>query len=342
MIFMAQAQLQPTLNVRIPPAQPFCIAPSAAHMKLLGGLNPIQKTEPARTIDVKESKGLKCICEAYEKFGAIKYPLRDVEGTYSRALRHVHALDYTAQDVTAFPLTLAEQYSNLDEDQDGLGMFISALVNNSKEQDFTIALPHLIVGHIGYKNSKNLTIIGDVGPRAGRGMQSGNLTIRGNANDNVGDVMLGGHLIVFGNARNHIADGMKGGNLTITGSVAMGAGSNMHGGMLTIGKNAGTLLGVGMYGGEIIVKGSVGNRAGSQMVEGKITIHKNTGEQLGEVMKGGEIIVHGKAGEYAGHAMRGGIIYLNGTYVSIAPTTYMGKIYHKGKLKVDGIKRDLP
>jgi hypothetical protein len=70
-----------------------------------------------------------------------------------------------------------------------------------------------------------------------------------------------------------------------------------------------------------------------------IVIEGDVGECVGEgIKKGGSITVNGDAGDWVGVGMRiGSKIYLNGNYETIGYFVKPGgKIYHKGKLIIDG------
>jgi hypothetical protein len=101
--------------------------------------------------------------------------------------------------------------------------------------------------------------------------------------------------------------------------------------------NVADYLGEKMEGGRIVIEGDVlGMRCGSEMKDGEIIIEGNCSIFAGGGMRGGKIVIHGNAVRVGGHsaAMEGGEVHVHGEIKSICLVTH-GKIYHKGKLRVD-------
>ncbi len=132
----------------------------------------------------------------------------------------------------------------------------------------------------------------------------------------------------YQNTKNIIVDGNGGG----------GVGFQMKSGTITVKGNAGDYVGESMKAGAIIVEGDAGDAVGYKMKGGIITVKGNVSERMGGYMEGGTITVEGNAGGFAGRRMKGGVIHIGGDvhYPYTGPEILGGKIYHKGKLVLDG------
>ncbi len=179
------------------------------------------------------------ICEKYEGWlkKTVHFALPADELYLANALDNFRC---NAKDIKEFSLTL-KKYEKLP----GFcwsGIFLSALINNSKEENFDIILEHLFtnIDYMGYKNIKNIKITGNVGCWAGDTMQKGLLTISGNTRENAGNNLCGGTIIIEGSTEEY-------------------AGSLMRTGKIIIKKKAGKYLGVDSKAGEIHVYGKIKN-----------------------------------------------------------------------------------
>ncbi|MFH0860796.1 MAG: hypothetical protein V1921_06310 [Candidatus Altiarchaeota archaeon] len=119
------------------------------------------------------------------------------------------------------------------------GLLLSALVHNSRQDEFEIETP-VPLDYVGHRLSKGktLTIKGDVGDNAGDGMDGGVMNINGNAGSAVGNSMCDGTINVSGYSGNY-------------------TGSNMHSGRINVKKETGGMTGAYMGGGIIACKGKV-------------------------------------------------------------------------------------
>jgi hypothetical protein len=174
---------------------------------------------------------------------------------YARALDAIKGIGCSSADVEKFVVALVE-FQDEDNFRYKAGFFISALINNCKDNDFVINVRHLTkkIGYLGYQNTKNITVSGDVGVQLGRNMECGSITVEGNADIIVGESMKGGSIFVKGSAA-AVGAGMKNGRITVEGDVELGLGSNMTGGTIEVKGNAGQWMGTGMLGGEIHIEG---------------------------------------------------------------------------------------
>jgi hypothetical protein len=152
-----------------------------------------------RAPDVIEDQTLRQLREAW-----LNVRLKDgvVATYYARALKQITGISYSSANVEKFSVALAE-FQNEDHFRLAAGLFLSALINNCKDNDFVINTGHFSEGidALGYKNTKNLTVVGDVGNFLGDSMQCGTITVEGNAGGVVGAWMTGGEIHIDGSYR---------------------------------------------------------------------------------------------------------------------------------------------
>jgi formylmethanofuran dehydrogenase subunit C len=266
-----------------------------------------------RGAEIVEDETLKQLFAAWKKFKS----KIDTRVDYNNALALARSLEYSASDVEKFSIALVEfqdEYRFVSK----AGLFLSALINNGMENDYTIHTGHLDRWpfHIGYLNTKNIAINGNAGHECGETMKSGSITVNGNSGYSCGGLMEDGSISVTGNARSGCGAGMKGGSIIVNGNTGANCGTSMVDGSITVNGNVRRECGVGMKGGIITVKGDAGGGIGHWMNGGIITVEGDAGGGIGELMEGGEIRIEGEIGsivEYMNH----------------------GKIYHKGRLIVD-------
>jgi hypothetical protein len=233
------------------------------------------ETEKAvRKVEIVEDKTLKRMKNAFRK---VEYDEEDMADelvylTYQDSLRMIKRLHCTASKVEKFNIALAE----LQEEagfRGKAGLFLSALINNSKDTEFVIHTNHLAesIEHLGCMNTKNIRVNGDAGYDIGRSMKSGIIIVKGNANYGVGVLMEGGTITVEGDGGGEV-------------------GVLMQGGIITVEGNAGDWVGMDMNDGTVIVKG-------------------DTGENVGDCMKGGVIQIEGEIGSISDDIGHGKIFH---------------------------------
>ncbi len=221
---------------------------------------------------------------------------------HSKMLKRMEKLRYSAKDIEDFSVVLSEFQGEMVFSNNA-GLFLSALINNCKEEGFVIHTAHLDapIHCIGFGNRKKITVEGDAGVNVGREMDAGEIIVNGDADDTAGNTMRGGSIIVNG--------------------------------------NCGETIGYDMAGGSILVNGNAGDEVGHEMRGGDIIVTGDTGLRTGIMMHGGKVTVNGHAALFAGEAMRGGELYLNGTFSDfkevLALNAVNGRIFHKGELIVD-------
>jgi formylmethanofuran dehydrogenase subunit C len=170
---------------------------------------------------------------------SVHYGVTHNEKTYSGILDSIKHR-YSAKDVEVFSVHLSEFQGEMHFSLKA-GLFLSALINNCKGDDFVVHTTAFAepVEALGYRNTRNITVEGDVGYYVGEDMGTGTIAVKGNADGNVGWYMRGGSITVEGNA-NEVGHDMIGGRIIVNG-------------------NAGDDIGNGMTGGEILINGTVGS-----------------------------------------------------------------------------------
>lgn len=235
------------------------------------------KGEDEKTVrkpDVKEDEVLGQLKTVF-KGCVITESLPNIGGEYDKILQLIGDIGYSSKDVEKFSIGLVE----FEEDDcfRTVGLFLSALINNCKDNDFVIHTQNLrwLINSLGFRNTKNIVVNGNVGRFTGDDMQGGSIVVNGHT-----EIWLGVR--------------MKGGSITVKGSTAQQVGENMEGG-------------------SIIVEGDTGHWVGSWMESGSITVKGNAGEDVGEHMKGGEIYLLGNYESIAN--IEGGKIYHKGELI---------------------------
>jgi hypothetical protein len=187
-----------------------------------------------RAPQVIEDQTLKRLKEAWQ---SVKYVGYLIEANYREVLDAIKGVNYSSTDVEKFCVALAE-FQDEDQFSSNAGIFLSALINNCTDNDFVINTRHFSEGIalLGYQNTKNILVSGDVGAALGLEMKCGTITVRGNAGESVGIDMIGRRI-------------------TVEGHSGMRLGAGMLGGIIEVKGNAGQLVGTGMRGGEIRIEG---------------------------------------------------------------------------------------
>jgi len=296
---------------------------------LFDKLNPEEKVEIIKpkgirneTLDLiieKYKEGLKKY-GLYEK-GKLKIKIPEYESANYYIAKSSAPSEIPSERITEFSLLLGE-YENNKYFENFTGLYLSALINKSKDKDFKIITNGLskTIDYIGYENAKNIDVNGNAGDKVGDGMKNGEITINGNAGDEVGYYMEDGEITINGNAGYGVGDGMKDGKITING-------------------NAGNYVGDIMENGKITVNGNAGDEVGWYMKNGGITVNGNAGNWVGGIMENGKITINGNAEVGVGWHMERGKIHLNGDYKSLSDFIHGGNIYHKDKLIVKNGRR---
>ncbi|MDD5172359.1 MAG: hypothetical protein PHF60_04975, partial [Candidatus ainarchaeum sp.] len=136
------------------------------------------------------------------------------------------------------------------------GLFLSALINISKEDDYTIHVANYpqAPNRIGHRNCKNITVHGDIGNDAGDHMEYGILRINGNVGDRLGSNMKYGMIELNGNADVDAGYHMEYGRIVINGNAGKDIGARMHDGIIILNGDT-TIVGTSMNGGVLRING---------------------------------------------------------------------------------------
>jgi glutamate synthase domain-containing protein 3 len=218
------------------------------------------------------------------------------ESQYDYLSGQARNLEYTAQDVQRFSIVLPDHQDENNFLYKVSGC-LSVLVNSGPQTRYVINTDHLGLTpeYLGWRNNKDLTVLGQAGHHFGRGMEAGDVLVQGCAGGSLGAGMGAGTIMVEGDAADAAGIHLKGGLIHVKGDVTRYAAMYMKGGKLAIDGDAGPDLGCFMEGGIVHVKGDVGS--------------------ISRDMKGGEVHVDGEIG--------------------IIGDIRSGRIYHRGRLIVD-------
>jgi len=258
-------------------------------------------------------------------------PVFSPEKSYDAISQRKDLRGISGKDIQAFSIAL-ERFQGEEKFSTKAGLFLSALINNSRDVDVVIHTAHLTeqIGWLGYHNTKNIIVEGDIGDSLGSSMESGSITVDGSAGDFLGSWMKGGSITVKGDAGEEPGFQMFEGKIIVEGNSGNSVGSFMIGGSISVGGNAGDRVGQSMTGGSVIVEGSAGDNLGNSMKGGAITVRGDADDRTGNRMEGGIISV-GNA-EQIGMDMYGGEIHVLGDRFSASEYAKRGKIFHKGEL----------
>jgi len=182
---------------------------------------------------VEEDETLQQLKDTFKRVRYGSVDTSSYKEEYDRALSLVYKLKYNSSDITkvlfALPEVRGRKYFNFNA-----GLFLSALINNCKDEKFVLITEHLsmAIDCIGYMNTKQITIQGNVGNYLGRSMENGLITTYGNAGDSIGFEMNGGSIIIHGNAEDEAGSCMKEGTITIKGNAGRSVGHYLHSGTI--------------------------------------------------------------------------------------------------------------
>ncbi|NYZ73920.1 hypothetical protein H0O00_02145 [Candidatus Micrarchaeota archaeon] len=217
-----------------------------------------EEEKAVRKVEVVEDETLKRLKAAFGEL-EFNHSSDETEEYYVRAHDTARQLRYSSKDIELFSITLA---GLLDENELELraGLFLSALINNGKDGSYVIHTNGILIDDLGYKNTKHITVEGDVGECIGWRMERGSITVNGNVGTFCGGMM-------------------DSGVITVNGDTGGWVGSDMEGGTITVKGDAGKLLGGGMKGGEIHIEGEIGHMSdvilgGKIFHKGKIIVDK--------------------------------------------------------------------
>lgn len=153
----------------------------------------------------------------------------NVARTYEEAVELTRGLGHTASDVKEFSVAMSA-FKEQNRFNWKAGMFLSALIASGRDEQFTIITTHLPnIHHLGFRNSKNIVIVGDAGDYLGTSMSGGRIDLDGNAAQMAALRMEGGTIRIHGNAGNDLGRAMKGGFVIVEGDAGSDVGSPITG-----------------------------------------------------------------------------------------------------------------
>ncbi len=189
-------------------------------------------------IEVVSNPVVEELCSCFEKLLDFTNDLGVVWSNYEKIKEFIKDVKYTSKDITKFVFFL-EQYKDRDKFSYKSGAFLSALINESNEDNFDIYTNHLQQAKIdffGYKNKKNVVVRGNLNDHVGFGMLKGEIKIEGDVENNLCDNMKGGKIVISGNANHFIGQQMTDGVIIVEGSAQGWVGRWSKGGEIRIGK----------------------------------------------------------------------------------------------------------
>jgi hypothetical protein len=139
------------------------------------------------------------VLEEMTRLFKMVYAWGSVDLNYCETAVRIRGLEYGSKDVENLSLALAElPYEESFSIRAGL--FLSVLMNDSKEDDFVIhtAHMHLPPNFLGIFNTKVVSVDGPVGNGLGYKMRGGSITVRGDAMGEICELMSGGEVRIDG------------------------------------------------------------------------------------------------------------------------------------------------
>jgi hypothetical protein len=183
-----------------------------------------------RKVEVIEGEMLKRLKGVWEATEVMEEPTEaggyrrtDLPGYYEKVGRAIKQLECSSKDVELFSLTMQE-FRNEENFDIKSGMFLSALINKGKDEEYIVHTGDIPICYLGYRNTKRMIVDGDVGDCLGNRMRSGSITVDGDVGLNpngtggmVGASMGGGSITMNGDARAQVGYEMKGGEIHLNG-----------------------------------------------------------------------------------------------------------------------------
>ncbi len=158
---------------------------------------------------------------------------------YNSACEQLAALDIKSKDVMAFSRRL-KSYRHHPNIAKAAGLYISAMMAKSAETQFVVSPAGMEkpLDYLGYRNTKEVVVIGTAGARLGYGMTGGSIFIDGDAGIEAGAHMTDGTIWVQGDAADRAGLFMQGGLIHIRGHAGKELGHGRQGGTILTGANA--------------------------------------------------------------------------------------------------------
>ncbi len=173
-----------------------------------------QKEVKDSDIVIAENPKLRLIFQKYEEW------MKKDMLLYEHCTELLEGIKCSAEDVRDVVVALKkyEPYKMFEF----CGVFLSALVNMSDEDNFSILTTHFEKGvnFLGLNNLKNLTILGNTNNFTGAYMKKGVITVKGNVNNNAGEGLKDGRINIFGDVLGGLLGGIAdGGEIHVEGDL---------------------------------------------------------------------------------------------------------------------------
>ncbi len=198
-----------------------------------------QELQVEKNIQVRVVKNpvLDSICKKYSPWSAVVSDpmcIRAVQGYYDSALDLLEGKSYSAKDIRDFSFFLVD-YEKAGWYIYDAGLFLSALINSSEEENFEIMTVQLskVIRFVGFETTKNIVIQGSV-DQVGKSMKKGKILVKGNAGPFIGEGMHGGEIIVEGNSEQYTGNCMTGGKIIVQGNTGTHTGNWSTGGEIHV------------------------------------------------------------------------------------------------------------
>ena len=160
------------------------VAPTKTQIDMFGKFKPEQEHE-VRKFSVRNAVNSETLMKLKDAFIAVNFNVfGSYEQFFKQSLELIRKIKYASADITNFSIALHQFQDGACNKANTLtvngfyiksGFFLSALINNSREDKFTLITDHLEdrMDHLGYRNRKHITVKGNVGNLVGQGMEGG-------------------------------------------------------------------------------------------------------------------------------------------------------------------------
>ncbi len=142
---------------------------------------------------------------------------------YESSLRLIRTIQYTSDDIDEL-CAFAGLSKEANFEQSGpMGLYISALINEAKEDRFEVNLhqQQRPLHFMGFRleEGKHLTVHGDLGHFSGAGLLGGHMKVNGSTGSWCGADMVSGHITITGDALSRTGEQMRGGQIQVNGRI---------------------------------------------------------------------------------------------------------------------------
>lgn len=149
--------------------------------------------------------------------------LASASTVYESSLRLIRTIEYSPNDIEEL-CALTGLSKQVDFEQSGpMGLYVSALINGSKEGSFELNLHRQsrILHFLGFRleEGKHLTVHGDLGHFTGAGLLGGYLEVDGSTGSWCGADMTSGRIEITGDAMSKTGEQMSGGRIHVNGRI---------------------------------------------------------------------------------------------------------------------------